>query len=303
MRTSDVSGPNMSRMRIASTRSETAVRTAASQPRPPRPAPCPHRKVSAWLCHPLLTAWLCLHVHSPSCQPIAPDHPHPNARTGDPFAHTRCARLSTQKRDVKTRHKAQAHAFYSSGYRIFRGATLSRMSPRFISSKSIEPLPSVSSSLKSASSDSMSIADSSTTGSKLPVGATTSPEICLAISSTNCSVVSPAGPHRSRVPLPETIALCMAARSRAVHAWTSSVSPLRMAAWLSAPMSASTMPSGLSDVSSPRRCASHMSATVPCDASNSMIALPSAALPIRLDVMKPGLRCTCATSSVSMSPS
>ena len=46
-----------------------------------------------------------------------------------------------------------------------------------------------------------------------------------------------------------------------------------------------------------------MSATVPCEASNSLISEPSAALPIRFDVMKPGERCTCATSSVSMSPS
>ena len=36
-----------------------------------------------------------------------------------------------------------------------------------------------------------------------------------------------------------------------------------------APSSASTMPRGFMLVSSPRWCAAHRSATVPCDASNS----------------------------------
>ena len=56
---------------------------------------------------------------------------------------------------------------------------------------------------------------------------------------------------------------------------------------------ASAMPRGFIEVSSPRRCAAHMSATVPCEASNSLIIAPSESrLPIRFEVMKPGLRCT-----------
>ena len=39
-----------------------------------------------------------------------------------------------------------------------------------------------------------------------------------------------------------------------------------------------------------------MSATVPCDASYSLIIEPSSALPIRLEVMKPGERWTCSFS-------
>ena len=56
---------------------------------------------------------------------------------------------------------------------------------------------------------------------------------------------------------------------------------------------ASAMPRGFIEVSSPRWCAAHMSATVPCEASNSLIIAPSESrLPMRLEVMKPGLRCT-----------
>ena len=39
-------------------------------------------------------------------------------------------------------------------------------------------------------------------------------------------------------------------------------------------------------------CTSHKSATVPCDASNSLISVPVFDLPIRFDVMKPGERWT-----------
>ncbi len=51
----------------------------------------------------------------------------------------------------------------------------------------------------------------------------------------------------------------------------------------------------LSFAQSGRKCrafTSHRSATVPCDASNSLISVPLLVLPIRFEVMKPGERCT-----------
>ena len=48
------------------------------------------------------------------------------------------------------------------------------------------------------------------------------------------------------------------------------------------------------EVGSPRWWASQRSATVPCEASNSLMSEPSTELlPIRFEVMKPGDRCTC----------
>ena len=64
---------------------------------------------------------------------------------------------------------------------------------------------------------------------------------------------------------------------------------------------ASAMPRGFMEVSSPRRCAAHMSATVPWEASYSLIMAPSESrLPMRLEVMKPGLRCTCSGPAVRL---
>mmetsp|Transcript_79995 Transcript_79995/g.166346 ORF Transcript_79995/g.166346 Transcript_79995/m.166346 type:complete len:251 (+) Transcript_79995:268-1020(+) len=121
---------------------------------------------------------------------------------------------------------------------------------------------------------------------------------------TNCSVVKPSGPERSRVPFPVRKALYMASRQWPVHRKMSSLlAGCSTAACSMAPKSATTMPRGFMEVSSPRWWAYHKSATVPWEASNSLIKVPSALLPIKLEVMKPGLRCTWATSSVSMSPS
>ena len=49
-----------------------------------------------------------------------------------------------------------------------------------------------------------------------------------------------------------------------------------------APIRASTRPSGLREVSLPASMSWYISATVPCDASNSLIRLPSLAFPTRL---------------------
>mmetsp|Transcript_49263 Transcript_49263/g.145458 ORF Transcript_49263/g.145458 Transcript_49263/m.145458 type:complete len:218 (-) Transcript_49263:996-1649(-) len=122
--------------------------------------------------------------------------------------------------------------------------------------------------------------------------------------STNCSVVRPVGPERSRVPLPSRNALYTASRQCTTYLSTIALFDVsRRAACSMAPNRATTMPNGFMEVSSPRRCACQRSATVPWEASNSLMSEPSALLPTRLEVMKPGLRCTCATSSVSMSPS
>mmetsp|Transcript_32947 Transcript_32947/g.72373 ORF Transcript_32947/g.72373 Transcript_32947/m.72373 type:complete len:200 (+) Transcript_32947:598-1197(+) len=188
---------------------------------------------------------------------------------------------------------------------IFFGWRLSFLRPCLSSSNSILPSLFMSSSFHSASSASSSTSSSFITGTTgfSVLTSMTSPESSAATASMNCSVVRPLAPHRSRVPLPLTISACIDARIFAVKAETSGPAFARSAEWFMAPMRASTMPRGLSDVSSPRRCACHMSATVPCDASYSLIMRPSAAFPMRLEVMKPGERCTCATSSVSMSPS
>mmetsp|Transcript_146086 Transcript_146086/g.407002 ORF Transcript_146086/g.407002 Transcript_146086/m.407002 type:complete len:213 (+) Transcript_146086:155-793(+) len=127
---------------------------------------------------------------------------------------------------------------------------------------------------------------------------------CAATVSTNCSVVRPVGPHRSRVPLPSRKAANTASLHERVNLFTAAFSlGSSAAAWSMASRRATTMPSGFIDVSSPRKWACQRSATVPWDASNSLMRVPSSFLPTRFEVMKPGLRWTWATSSVSMSPS
>mmetsp|Transcript_8475 Transcript_8475/g.20404 ORF Transcript_8475/g.20404 Transcript_8475/m.20404 type:complete len:205 (-) Transcript_8475:1184-1798(-) len=198
----------------------------------------------------------------------------------------------------------------------FLGATPSLTSIRANSSRSMVP-----SALESYSSNIFFTVSRSTLLSRISVrtgltsaGAAATPgtfpvAMCSATASMNCSVVSPDGPHRSRVPAPATMHACMESRSpldQSISFCASGQVPASMPSfaecWM-APIMASARPSGLSEVSSPRRCMCHRSATVPWDASYSLIMVPSAFCPIRLEVMNPGLRCTCATSSVSMSPS
>mmetsp|Transcript_20321 Transcript_20321/g.81193 ORF Transcript_20321/g.81193 Transcript_20321/m.81193 type:complete len:260 (-) Transcript_20321:908-1687(-) len=184
----------------------------------------------------------------------------------------------------------------------------------------IEPLPSVSNSWNMASILSMSTfwaARRSMTDGRPNLGSgvtPTSTSICSARYRPSrqptlwmkSSVVKPASfPAMSHVPWPYRNVLWSALRSAPTYASYAATAepPLRAAACEMAPMSASAMPSGLNEVGSPRRCACHRSATVPCDASNSLMGTPSAVLPTRFDVMNPGDRCTWATSSVNMSPS
>ena len=51
-------------------------------------------------------------------------------------------------------------------------------------------------------------------------------------------------------------------------------------------------------ISQPASMSWYMSATVPCEASNSLIRLPSLDLPTRLEVMKPGDRCICKVTGM-----
>mmetsp|Transcript_18299 Transcript_18299/g.50452 ORF Transcript_18299/g.50452 Transcript_18299/m.50452 type:complete len:214 (-) Transcript_18299:879-1520(-) len=201
-----------------------------------------------------------------------------------------------------------------------RGATLSRLRPFSNSSRVTLPSPLMSSCWKrlrmsSVSNSSPSVlVGSCTTGTETCwyLGlrdSTDLPSISSATASTNFSVVSPCGPARSRVPRPLTKAVSMPARILPVNCRIGldeagpSCFSLSTAAWFMAPISASTMPRGLKLVSLPAKWSFHMSATVPWDASNSLIREPSSFLPMRLDVMKPGDLWIWAISSVSMSPS
>mmetsp|Transcript_96459 Transcript_96459/g.141057 ORF Transcript_96459/g.141057 Transcript_96459/m.141057 type:complete len:210 (-) Transcript_96459:1033-1662(-) len=194
----------------------------------------------------------------------------------------------------------------------FFGATLILASPRKNSSYVKLPSPLVSRELKRRRTDSSSMSSeiliffcSSRVGLYLATSASTDSPFSIApITSQNASVVRPSGPARSRVPMPLLKARCTQERILAAKSKSSwglpSVSTTECCI---APMSASTRPRGLREVSLPAKWACHISATVPCDASNSLIRLPSSDLPTRLEVMNPGERWICAISSVNMSPS
>mmetsp|Transcript_52931 Transcript_52931/g.125982 ORF Transcript_52931/g.125982 Transcript_52931/m.125982 type:complete len:210 (+) Transcript_52931:214-843(+) len=194
----------------------------------------------------------------------------------------------------------------------FLGVTLIAARPTRNSSYEREPSPLVSSESNSLRISVSSMVDMSISAflitffsrpNFLMTSWTVMPSSISAIASTNCSVVSPVGPHRSRVPRLFTNASWMHSRILVMKPCSSSGPLASNTECWTAPMSASTRPSGFSDVSLPLRCAFHMSVTVPCEASNSLMREPSGAFPTRLEVMNPGERWIWAISSVSMSPS